>query len=279
MDDSSPGEAIARQGTKRIYYYLTYFPPKDTAQRGKIAKELASQGGVRLHSSLWKIQSQNMRQALKVVSKYDPTVLKRSREIYTPQINFGKQVFDLGSVAIIAYRLPKKSSGKRTTVVRMLRRVPKIKIGSALLMIPYLKSSRLNAYKGTVVLQDELFNFLDREGVEAHRLAHLKIVYPSSHERLLELMIDREALICEKLTVSIRGLTHSVRRIENHDLAKLQKLLSFYRSRYRDLQAVAYFMYTFMNIDLRPSLKKVYNALVHYRKAIEGKVVQPSVAE
>lgn len=233
---------------------------------------------MRLHSSLWKIPNQNIRPVLKLVSKCEPTVLKRSREIYPPKINFNKQIFDLGSVAIIAYKLP-KTSKKRTAVARVLRRTPKIRIGSALLMVPYLKSSRLNAYKGRAVLQDELFNFLEREGVEAHRLVHLKIVYPSSHSSLLKRMIDYEVLVCEKLVSTIRGLIYAAKYMGNYDTAKLLKLLSFYKTRYRDLQCVAHFMYSSMNVDLRPSLKKVYNSLVRYKQAVEGRVEQAGVAE
>ena len=117
MNHSRPEKDITQNSIKCKYYYLTYFPPKDSVQRGKIAKDLASQCGIRLHSSLWKIPSQNMKQALNIVLMYGPTVFKRSREIFPPKINFGKQIFDLGSVAIIAYKLPQTSSRKRMTVV------------------------------------------------------------------------------------------------------------------------------------------------------------------
>ena len=278
-DNSQLVSDKAQNSIKWKYYYLTYVPPKDSVQRYKVAKELASQCGIRLHSSLWKIPSQNIKKALNTVLKYEPTVFKRSREIFPPKISFEKQIFDLGSVAIIAYKLPKKSSRKRMAVLRMLRRAPKIKIVSTLLIVPYLKSSRLNAYKGRAVLQDELFNFLDKECVEAHRLGHLKIVYPHSHEGLLRTMIDYEVLICEKVTVSLKGLIYTAKHTENLDLSKSQKILSFYRSEYRDIQGIAYFMYKSMNVDLRPNLKKVYNALIRYRQVLEEKLGQLSVAE
>ena len=279
MDNSGTDRNVTKQSVKWRYYCVTFFPPKDSIQRSKIAKDLASQGGVRLHSSLWKIPSQNMRQALKALLGYGPTVFKRSREIFPPEINFNKKIFDLGSVSIISYRLPKTSSRERTAVLRILRRVPKIKIGSSLLIVPCLKSSRLNTYNGRVVLQDELFNFLDREGIEAHRLAHLRIVYPSSQEGLLKTMISHEVLLCENMAISIKCLTYVIKHSENYDLIRLKKDLSFYRSRYRDLQGIIYFLYTSMNIDLRPDLRKVYNMLIHYRRAIEDKVEQLSIAE
>lgn len=261
------------------YYYLVYFPPKEALQREKIVKGLASLGGLRLHSSLWKIPSERIKNALKAVSGNDPVVLKRSREILPPNISFDKNIFDLGSVAVISYRLPKTSSRKRTAVQRMLRRAPKIKISPALFMIPYLKSSKLNAYKGRAVLQDEMFEFLDSEGVENNRLTYLKIVYPSSHERLLELMVSYENLVCTKLTSTIRSLIHAANHAELDDIVKFQKLLSFYKSRYRDLQGVAYFMNDSMNVDLRPSLKMLYNALVHYKRAVERKSEKLNVTE
>ncbi|MFH0748962.1 MAG: hypothetical protein V1915_03485 [Candidatus Bathyarchaeota archaeon] len=277
--ESPPQNANVQNGTKRKYYYLIYFPPKDPNQRSRIKKELVSMDCVRLHSSLWKIPMQNMAPSLNLVRTCDPVVFKRSREIFPPKINFDKHMFDLGSVALIAYRLHKPSSKKRTVIGRMLRRVPYIKMGSCLLLIPYLKSSRLNAYQGSAILQDKLFKFLDEEGVEAHRLTHLKIIYPSSHENLIKAMIDYETRICVKLVFAIKSLTSIVNHTENHDITKLQKLLSFYKSRYTNLQGIGFFMYHTMNIDLRPSLKRVYNALMQYKQAIEGKVEQLNVAE
>ena len=260
-------------------YYLVYSSPKDVLQRNKIAKELESLNGIRLHLSLWKFTSQNIRFALKIVTNQKPIVLLRSREIFPSKINFDKQVFDLGSVAIFSYRFSKTSSKKRTTLSRMIEKVPKIKIGNALFIIPYLKSSKLNLYKGKVILHDELFRFLDIQDIENNRITHLKIIYPNSHEGLLNLMIIHEKLICSKLISVIRKLTQQINNSEVSNTLKLYKLLSFYKSKYNALQGIAFFMLHSLNVDLSPDLVMVYNALQHCKRTLERKNKQLNIAE
>ncbi|MFH0896626.1 MAG: hypothetical protein V1850_01065 [Candidatus Bathyarchaeota archaeon] len=92
-------------------------------------------------------------------------------------------------------------------------------------------------------------------------------------------MFSYETLVCTKLISTLRNLTREASQAGLDGNINLQKLLSFYKSHYRDLQGVAFFMNDSMNVDLQPSLKMLYNALMHYKSAVEKRSAQLNVAE
>ena len=156
-------------------------------------------------------------------------------------------------------------------------RTPRIRIGQSLYIIPYLKASKLEAYKGKVMLQDDLFVFLKKEGVDAHRLAFLKIVYPSSHKTLVKSIMDHEALTCQKLASSAKKLMVKIRKAEGDELPRLKKILSAYKVKYVAVKGVILFLHYVMNIDLRFPLKKAYNSLILCRKTYRLKLAELTV--
>ena len=241
-------------------------------KRIQIESALSSLGCRKLHYSLWRVPKKDIRSALRVTRECEPLVFKRTRELLWSQIDFDKEIYDLGSVAIIAYKLLKGETGKRNAVLRALRRSPRIKIGQSLYLIPYLKASKLESYKGKVMLQDELFDFLKNEGVNAHRLTHMKIIYPSSHKSLLRLMMDHEILTCQKMTLALKRLMAKIEKSEPQELPKLMKILSAYNVRYKAIRGTILFLYNMMNVDLRFHLKKAYNSLILCKKMYNSKI-------
>ena len=97
----------------RLHHYLVYQSPKDAATRLHVDKELFALGCNKLHYSLWRVVENNVKKALEITRDYGPIIFKRTRELTNSQIDFDKQTYDLGSVAIIAYKLPKEQIGKR----------------------------------------------------------------------------------------------------------------------------------------------------------------------
>ncbi|MDQ1281509.1 MAG: hypothetical protein QG670_2774 [Thermoproteota archaeon] len=259
------------------HYYLSYKPPEEEAERATIEKKLVSLRCTKLHYSFWRVPQNEVRKVFETVRENHPLILKRSREIIAPQISFDKGIFDLGSVAIIAYTLSKKEMGKRVAVQRALRKTPRIRIGQSLYLIPYLKAAKLEMYKKKVMLQDDLFDFLRKKRVDAHRLTHLKIVYPSSHKELVKSMADLEAIICQKLALSLKKLAAEITKTPAEELLKLKKILSAYNVMYRTVNGVVFFLNEIMNIDLRNNLKKAYNYLILCKKRYYAKLTYSTV--
>lgn len=258
----------------QLHSYLVYEMPKDVAERQNIERKLSSLGCSKLHYSLWRVEDNRVKKALEATRNYKPILFKRGRELANPNVSFDEETYDLGSVAIIAYRLPKAQIGKRAAIIRALIRTPRIRIGQSLYIIPYLRTSKLEIFKGKVMLQDELFDFLKRMGVEAHRLTHLRIVYPTSQKALLKMMIDHEVLTCQKLTSTLRKLAARINESEPQELPKLRKVISSYNVRYKAVKGIVYFLYKAMKIDLRADLKKASVSLSLCKRAYNFKSVE-----
>lgn len=256
------------------YYYLSYKPPEEEAERELVEKKLTSLRCVKLHYSFWRVPQKEVRKVLETVRENRPLILKRSRDLIAPQISFDKGVYDLGSVAVIAYRLPKREVRKRAAVLRALRKTPRIRIGQSLYLIPYLKASKLEVYKRKVMLQDDLFDFLRNKGIDAHRLTHLKIVFPSSHMDLVKSMADHEMFVCQKLALSLKRLVTEITRTPSEELLKFKKILSAYNVMYRNIKGVVFFLNDIMNIDLRRYLKKTYSYLILCKKSYNAKLAK-----
>jgi len=258
----------------RSGYYLAYRPPEEYGERRRLAHDLACLGAVRLHYSLWRIQPKTVKAVLQLLRGRHAIILKRSRGIAAPASSHEKRTVDLGSVAIIAYRLPGLSSRKRAALSRTLSGLPAMKIGRCLYLVPHLKASKIATYRGAILTSSDLFKLLEDEGVEVARLTHLRIVHPTNQEPLLRALVETQINKIERLIHAGRRLREILSAGKLDDAVRLRKLLSAYRLRYKLLKGVAFFLYREMGVDLRPSLKRAYTALTSCRALMESKAPQ-----
>jgi len=179
----------------------------------------------------------------------------------------------LGTVAVIAYRLPRWSSRKRAALSRALSGLPAMKIGRCLYLVPYLKASKITTYRGAILTSSDLFKILEEKGIEVARLTHLRIVYPANQEPLLRAFIEGQVNKIERLALACRRLRGTVRVEGLDDTVRLRKLLSAYRLRYKMLKGIAFFLHKEMGVDLRPVLKRAYVALTSCRVLIESETL------
>ena len=154
----------------RSGYYLVYRPPEDYAERQSLVHGLVALGAVRLHYSLWRISPKIAKPVLQMLRGRHAIVLKRSRGVMLPSAS---SEMDLGTVAIIAYRLPQWSPRKRVAISRALNSLPAMRVGRCLYLVPYLKASKIASYQGIIPTYSDLFKFLEKEGIEVARMTHL----------------------------------------------------------------------------------------------------------
>lgn len=239
-----------------------------------MSHELAALGGVRLHYSLWRIPPNNVKSVLQLLRGRHAILLKRGRGIAAPDLSRGKGAVDMGTVAIIAYRLPRWSSRNRAALSRVLSGLPAMKIGRCLYLVPHLKASKIATYRGALITSSDLFRFLEDVGIEVARLTHLRIVYPTNQEPLLRALVEAQVSKIERLIIACRRLRGILSAGELDDAMRVRKLLSAYRLRYRLLKGAAFFLYREMGVDLRPNLKRAYTALMSCKVLIESKAPQ-----
>ncbi len=219
---------------------------------------------------MWRIQPKIAKPVLQLLQGRHAIILKRCRGMAALSSSSESGTVDLGTVAVVAYRLPQWSSQKRAALSRVLSGLPAMKIGRCLYLVPHLKASKIAAYQGAVLTSSDLFKILEDEGIEVARLTHLRVVYPASQEPLLRALIETQVNKIERLTVSCRRLREAVETGELDDNVGFRKLLSAYRLRYRSLKGIAFFLQKEMGVDLRPVLKRAYLALISCRVLVEA---------
>ena len=251
-------------------YYLVYQPPKDYVERKRITKELTSLGAVRLHYSLWRVSLRQAKSILHLVRGRHAIVFRRSRGISGPSLAGGKGELDMGTVTLIAYRLPKWSSRKRAALSRALSGVPSMKVGRCLYLVPQLKASKAAVYQRQLLTSSELARFLDDKDFKVEQLSNLRVVYPVNQEPLLRAYIEAQTEKIERLNRACRRLRQPTLNNVPVDAAGLRKLLSAYRLRYKSLRGIVLYLRKEMAVDLRPTLKRAYVALMSCRILLES---------
>jgi hypothetical protein len=252
-------------------YYLAYTPPVEAAERRRLAKELMILGATRLHYSFWKITSEITKPVLNLTRGLLPLLLKRSRGIVST-LSEEKEIRDLGTVAIIAYRLPKLSQNSRVATTRVLSELPAMKIGRCLYLVPYLKSSRIGAYKGVSNTYTDLFR-LQAKDVKVSHMAPLRIVYPVDQEPLIKAFTQVQVNKIEGFASACRKFRETIKAGHRSDSVGFRKLLSAYRRRYKKLEGLVIFLHKEMGVDLRPMLKRSYPVLLACRALLETEYI------
>lgn len=253
------------------FYFLAYKPPARALDRVNLSNQLRKLGCSRLHYSFWKVPRKAVRQALDVVRSADPIVLRRSRDVTLPRVDRSKGVYDLGSLTVFAYHVGVLRPGVRTLVVRMLGRMPHIRLGKSLYVVPHIRSSKHDAFKGRILLPEDFFDALRRLNVETHRLMYMKVVYPSSQQVLYERLIGGQVKVGHALLRRSRLLMKQVRSSSAGATLRSRKILSGLKTRYQALKGVAYYLYKTVRVDLRPMLRDVYHSIVACKRALDAR--------
>ncbi|MCJ7632611.1 hypothetical protein MUP77_09500 [Candidatus Bathyarchaeota archaeon] len=252
-------------------HYLAYRPPDEPAERRDVVQKLSALGAVRLHYSLWRISSEITKPVLRLLRGRHAIIMKRSRGIFASFSSDEKGVADLGTVAVIAYRLSQKSQQKRVAISRILSGLPAMKIGRCLYLVPYLKASRMAAYEGVVPTYLDLLKLLGGEGIRVSYMTHLRVEYPANQDLILKTFLEEQKHKIERFVLVCQRFMAAASTGKLNDGVSLRKLMSSYRHRYKLLKGLVFFLHREMNMDLRPDLRRAYIVLTSCRNLIESK--------
>ncbi|MEM1569802.1 MAG: hypothetical protein QXL27_06405 [Candidatus Bathyarchaeia archaeon] len=112
---------------------------------------LLERGFMKLHKGLWISRSNSIESDLKPILDYyfeSITILKTSRKLHKPLISFEENIYNLGSLILIAYDLP-YSTRVRKAISRLLRRSPCFKLAPSIYLFPH---ARYEVYEGTSIV-------------------------------------------------------------------------------------------------------------------------------
>lgn len=133
-----------------IYVVLKEFTNKHSSNvsRADVIKQLYDLGYIRIHRNVLINQRKNMVDESSIFKGLPLIFLRTSRELHKPSINEESKNFDLGSLILVAYRLPRDEKIQKATN-RLFRRAPCFKLARSVYIFPQI---RYDKYENSVLL-------------------------------------------------------------------------------------------------------------------------------
>ncbi len=207
-----------------------------------------------------------MKRVLRVLQKNQPVLLKRVREIRKPRYANGKGIGGLGSLVVIAYKVPKEV--KRGRIKNLLRKAPCIRLCHSVYAF-YLKHKHFDKNRELVDAR-RFWEFIQEIDEEAKVIPRVVVVNSSSVERLLEWAKKRVEKEIDNIVDGYKVLCQKVSRGEI-DEQYVRSALPKLKRRFATVRKIAAFYEKWLKIDLSRSLIKPYPAMKKVRSAIKEK--------
>jgi hypothetical protein len=242
--------------------YVVYRAPKESKGRSTIPQRLKKLGCQQLHRAFWKVEEEKARKVLKVLENNQPILLRRKREIRSPQIAKKKEFTGFGSLVIVLFSVPR---GAREKVKNFLRKAPCLRLRRSV----YAFSQKHKFYdkEGKLVDALKFVRFLREMMGEVKILSRVVIVNKSSVERLLEETRERVEKGVDEIVKSCKELYGKA--IRGNDPAVLNDRFSRIRRKYVILKKVASFYDGWLKLDFSRNLMRAYHALRKVSSAIK----------
>lgn len=214
---------------------------------------LLERGFMKIHKGLWISRSNNLESDLKPIINYyveSITILKTSRELQKPLINFEEDIYNLGSLILVAYDLP-RSTCVRKAVSRLLRRSPCFKLSPSIYLFPHTKYEFYE--KTPIVPPSSLIKKIIVYGGRITCASRLILVSDYSAKRIIE-----ETL--KSLDERATNLYNYCLMLENDEKLRESKLLSELKFEVKTLKTLLKFYRNEIGFRLDEVDSKVYKA-------------------
>lgn len=168
-----------------IYVVLKEFTNNLTSnvRRADVIKQLYDLGYVRIHRNVLINQQKNKSDESSVFKSLPLIFLRTSRELHKPSINEETNTFDLGSLILLTYRLPRDEKIHKATN-RLFRRAPCFKLARSVYIFPQI---RYDKYDDSVLLRPStLLRRMIILGVQTTYIPKVTISNASLTESLIE---------------------------------------------------------------------------------------------
>ena len=133
-----------------VYVILKEFTNtlSSNVSRADVIKQLYDLGYIRIHRNVLINQRKTIGDESSVFNGLPLIFLRTSRELHKPSINEESNTFDLGSLILVAYRLPRDEKIQKATN-RLFRRAPCFKLARSVYIFPHI---RYDKYEDSVLL-------------------------------------------------------------------------------------------------------------------------------
>jgi len=243
-------------------FYVVYKAPRNNKNRGVIPNELRSLGCIQLHKSFWEVQEEKIKQALEILQRHEPILLRRTREIRKPEWNRKGMVTDIGSLSVVAYNIP---NGKRKLINRALRKMPCIPLCRAVYAFPqkHSLSDKENQQVATFL------KLIKENHGDVKMISRIAIEDQTSVKKLLDKIIDRIQKETSDIITSSKVLANKAEK-EDYSM-RSSKSLTELKNRFRHLKRVTDFYEQWLRMDFSKDMLKTYRAIKKVHDIIEQK--------
>lgn len=245
--------------------YVVYRAPIDSKGRSTIPYRLKALGCQQLHRAFWRIEEKKSRAVLKILENNQPILLKRLREIKSPQLARNKKFTGFGSLVLVIFKLPKWAN--REKIKNFLRRAPCIRLRRSV----YAFSQKHRSYDKKQKLVDALkfADFIKALGGDVNIISRVVIVNRESAKKLLQETGEHVQKEVVKIVESCKELYMKTR--DGNDLRLLRDRFSRIKRRFLILNKVAAFYEEWLKMDFSKILMRSYHALRKVDNLIQQK--------
>lgn len=246
-----------------MVYYVTYKASEELKNMSRIARRLRGLGCEQIRKSFWEVNEENIKTVAGLLQKNFPLILKRTREIRKPSFMKEGGRGELGSLIVIAYRVPKEE--KKVKIANLLKRAPCIRLCRGV----YAFCQRQERFdrKHELVDARRFWDFICKIDENAVMIPRLIVV----SSRSLEIILGRTRKRVEKEIINIvEGYKHLYQKVRKgeidgrHAAGTAQKL----RKRFINVRKVAAFYEEWLRMDLSNVLVKPYPIIRKVRSLI-----------
>jgi len=247
-----------------MVFYVVYRASKDYKNRSLIPRRLRAIGCTQLGKSFWEIEEEKADRAFWLLQKNQPIFLKRIREIRKPRFLKEKDIYEPGSMVIVAYRTPKEA--KRERIRNFLKRAPCIRLCRSVYAF-YQEHSRFD--KNNELVDARRFrNFIQEIEEDVKVVPRVVIVNSESVERLLEETRERIEDEISDIVECCKDLYQKASE-GKYDEQHIRNVLSKINRRFITVKKVATFYERWLKMDFSKSLMKPYGAIQKLHSIID----------
>lgn len=249
-----------------MVYYVIYRASAGFKNREKIPRRLRSMGVTQVHRSFWEVKEEKANTVLKILKENHPIFLKRIREIRKPFVIKEKSVLDLGSLIVIAYKIPKEVN--RQKIKNYLEKAPHIRLCRSVYAFSH-NHSRFDK-REDLIDAGKFWNFIRKIDEDAIAIPRVVVVNPDSGEKLLE---ETKKRVKSDITKIIEGYNNLYRKVnsEETDEKKVRSELLTLKRRFATKRKIVAFYEKWFKTDLSKNLNKTYPAIKKVRSIIDEK--------
>jgi len=248
-----------------MVFYVAYRAPQECKGRSIIPHRLKALGCERVHRSFWEVEEESVNRVLKGLEKNHPILLRRVREIKKPRFAKNNGIPDLGSLIIIAYATPREV--KREKTKNFLRKAPCIRLCRS--VYAFSQNHTLFDKKDELVDALKFEDFIKVIEEDVKVIPRVVVADRNSVEMLLEEIRQQIESDVSDIIMCCRELYDRALEGE-HDIQRIQDLLSKNRRRFVTLKKVAVFYEKWLRMDFSRSLMRAYRAVEKVNAIVSG---------